>query len=40
MDIDMLATVFDHGHDDLEGFDSTELVLFNHNQRISVVTRD
>ena len=40
MDMDMLATVFDHGHDDSERFDSAELVLFNHSQRISVVTRD
>ena len=40
MDMDMLATVFDHGHDDSEGFDSAELVLFNHSQRISVTTKD
>ena len=30
--------VLDHGHDDSEGFDSAEFVLFNHSQRISVVT--
>ena len=27
MNRDMLATVFDHGHDDSEGFDSAEFVL-------------
>jgi len=40
MNRDMLSTVFDQGHDDSEGFDSAELVLFNHSQRISVVTGD
>ena len=40
MDMDKLATVLDHGHDDSEGFDSAEFVLFNHSQQISVVTRD
>ena len=40
MDMDILAMVLDHGHDDSEGFDSAEFVLFNHSQRISVVTRD
>ena len=40
IDMDILAMVLDHGHDDLEGFDSAEFVLFNHSQRISVVTRD
>ena len=37
--MDILAMVLDHGHDDSEGFDSAEFVLFNHSQRISVVTR-
>ena len=37
MDMDKLATVLDHGHDDSERFDSAEFVL-NHSQRISVVT--
>ena len=27
MDMDILATVLDHGHDDSEGFDSAEFVL-------------
>ena len=27
MDMDKLATVLDHGHDDSEGFDSAEFVL-------------
>ena len=36
--MDILAMVLDHGHDDSEGFDSAEFVLYNHNQRISVVT--
>ena len=27
MDMDMLATVLDHGHDDSKGFDSAEFVL-------------
>ena len=40
IDMDKLATVLGHGHDDSERFDSTEFVLFNHSQRISVVTRD
>ena len=40
IDMDILAMVLDHGHDDSEGFDSAELVLFNHSQRISVVTGD
>ena len=40
IDMNILAMVLDHGHDDSEGFDSTEFVLFNHSQRISVVTRD
>ena len=31
MDMDMLATVFDLGHDDSEGSDSAEFVLFNHS---------
>ena len=38
--MDTLVTVLDHGYDDSEGFDSAELVLFNHSQRISVVTGD
>ena len=37
--MDVLAMFLDHGHDDSEGFDSAEFVLFNHSQRISVVTR-
>ena len=40
IDMNILAMVLDHGHDDSEGFDSAEFVLFNHSQRISVVTRD
>ena len=40
IDMDILAMVLDLGHDDSEGFDSAEFVLFNHSQRISVVTRD
>ena len=40
IDMDILAMVLDHGHDDSEEFDSAEFVLFNHSQRISVVTRD
>ena len=40
IDMDILAMVLDHGRDDSEGFDSAEFVLFNHSQRISVVTRD
>ena len=35
--MDIQITLLDHGHDDLEGFDSAEFVL-NHSQRISVVT--
>ena len=35
--MDILITLLDHGHDDLEEFDSTEFVL-NHSQQISVVT--
>ena len=36
--MDILITLLDHGYDDLEEFDSAEFVLFNHSQRISVVT--
>ena len=39
-DIDMLVTVLDHGHGYSNGFDFAEFVLFNHSQRISVVTKD
>ena len=35
--MDILITLLDHGHDDLEEFDSAEFVL-NHSQRIPVVT--
>ena len=35
MDMDKLATVLDHGHDDSEGFDSAEFVLFNHTTDFS-----
>ena len=31
MDMDILAMVLDHGHDDSEGFDSAEFVLFTHS---------
>ena len=40
MDMDILAMVLDHGHDDSEGFDSAEFCTLNHSQRISVATRD
>ena len=40
MDMEILAKVLDLGHDDSEGFDCAEFVLFNHSQRISVVTKD
>ena len=39
-DIDNLITVLDHRYGYLNGFDSAEFVLFNHSQRISVVTKD
>ena len=41
MDIvmDKLTKVLDHRYGYTNGFDSAEFVLFNHNQRISVVTR-
>ena len=35
--MDKLISLLDHGHNDLEEFDSAEFVL-NHSQRISVVT--
>ena len=40
IDTNMLIKVLDHGHGYSNGFDSTEFVLFNHSQRISVVTKD
>ena len=40
IDIDKLITVLDHRYGYSSGFDSTEFVLFNHSQRISVVTKD
>ena len=39
-DKDKLNTVLDQRYDYLNDFDSTEFVLFNHSQRISVVTKD
>ena len=39
-DIDKLITVLDHRYGYSNGFDSAEFVLFNHSQRISVVTED
>ena len=40
IDINMLIKVINHGHGYSNGFDSAEFVLFNHSQRISVVTMD
>ena len=37
--MDIMFTLLDQGYDDLERIDSAEFVLFNHSQRISVVTR-
>ena len=39
-DTDLLTNVLDHGHGYSNGFDSAEFVLFNHSQRIPVVTKD
>ena len=39
-DKDRLNTVLDHRHGYSNDFDSAEFALFNHSQRISVVTKD
>ena len=39
-DIDKLITVLDHRYGYSNGFDSAEFALFNHNQRILVLTKD
>ena len=40
IDTNMLTKVLDHGHGYSDGFDSADFVLFNHSQRILVVTND
>jgi hypothetical protein len=38
--LDLSTNVLDRGHGYSNSFDSAEVVLFTHSQRISVVTKD